>query len=156
MDDSIKDEALLKAAWEDKYTLGIPVIDEQHKKLVVLCERFRIELRKQQDSGGSGWQQALAAVLRETVQYTKFHFDAEEKILRAAGYSDFEHHVQCHKEFVGKLTDMLVSFQGTTMQRAFDFLAYLKEWILTHIAYEDRNYVKPVLEYYRKTKSEGA
>lgn len=145
-------EKMAMAAWDDKYYLGIPIIDEQHKKLVGLCEQFRIELRRQQSSDGSGWQQALSSVLRETVQYTKFHFDAEEKILQTVGYKELEHHKQCHQEFVGKITQMLVTFQGATLHSALEFLAYLKEWIITHIAYEDRNYVPYVMEYYRKSK----
>lgn len=148
-------EKMAAAAWDDKYALGIPVIDEQHKKLVGLCEQFRIELRRQQESGSSGWQQALSSVLRETTQYTQFHFDAEEKILQAVGYKDLEHHKQCHREFVGKLTQMLTTFQGATLHSALEFLAYLKEWIITHIAYEDRNYVPYVMDYYRRSKAVG-
>lgn len=32
------DKTLIK--WDDKFLIGIPVIDEQHKKLIQLCEDF--------------------------------------------------------------------------------------------------------------------
>lgn len=147
------DKRDLWITWEDKYNLGIPVIDEQHRKLVDLCNELYEGLKQHRANEGEGWQTVLSNTLREAVQYTKFHFDAEEKILMAAGYKNLAHHKQCHVEFVDALTKVLFSFQKATLQTAFEFSAYLKEWVLTHIAYEDRLYVQCVFDYYQRMQS---
>ena len=141
--------------WDESYELGIPTVDGQHKHLVSLVNRFRSELIKYSSSEEVGWQNALSEALRETVQYTKTHFSAEEKLMQAAGYPDFEYHRRCHQEFVETVTYILGSFQTATLQTAFEFAAYLKEWVLTHIAYEDRQYQQCLVEYSRRMYSPG-
>ena len=147
------DNKNLWIVWEDKYNLGIPVIDEQHRRLVDLCNELHDKLKQHRANEGAGWQVAMSTTLREAVQYTKFHFEAEEKILTVAGYKNLAHHKQCHVEFVDALTKVLFSFHNASLQTAFEFSAYLKEWILTHIAYEDRLYVQCVFDYYRRTQA---
>ena len=144
------DEHNLLITWENKYNLGIPVIDEQHKKLLDLCNELHKGLLLYRSNEGAGWQTALSSTVREAVQYTKFHFDTEEKILAAVGYKNLAHHKQCHAEFVNTLTQILLTFQDATLQTAFDFCTYLKEWVLTHISYEDRLYVQCVFDYHQK------
>lgn len=133
--------------WDASYELGIPTVDEQHRHLVFLCNKFRAELMNQSSSESAGWQTALSEALRETVQYTKTHFSAEEKLMQASNYPNFEYHRRCHQEFVETITHILESFKAATLQTAFEFAAYIKEWILTHIAYEDRQFQGYVAEY---------
>lgn len=133
--------------WDISYELGIPVVDEQHKHLVHLCNKFRDELTNRSVHEGSNWQNALSEALRETVQYTKTHFSTEEKLMQASAYPNYEYHKRCHQEFVETITHILGSFNGATLETAYEFSAYLKEWILTHIAYEDRQFQGHIMEY---------
>lgn len=136
--------------WDASYELGIPVVDEQHKHLVFLCDKFRMELMNHSSGKGAGWQKALAEALRETVQYTKTHFATEEKLMQASNYPNFEYHRRCHQEFIDTITSILESFKLATLQTAFEFSSYLKEWVLTHIAYEDRQFQGHIAEYCRQ------
>ncbi len=149
------DESTTWIPWDASYELGIPAVDAQHKHLVALVNRFRSELMEYSSKEGTGWQNALATVLRETVQYTKTHFSAEEKLMQASGYPNFEYHKRCHQEFVETVTYILESFQTVTLQAAFEFVSYLKEWILSHIAYEDRQYQQCLVEYSRRMYFSG-
>lgn len=133
--------------WDASYELGIPVVDEQHKHLVHLCNKFRDELTNRSIHEGSNWQNALSEALRETVQYTKTHFSTEEKLMQASAYPNYEYHKRCHQEFVETITHILGSFNGATLETAYEFSAYLKEWVLTHIAYEDRQFQGHIMEY---------
>lgn len=138
--------------WDASYELGIPVVDHQHRHLVFLCNKFRTELVNHSSSGNGGWQSALVKVLKETAQYTKTHFATEEKLMQASGYPNFEYHRRCHQEFVETVTTILGSFQSATRETAFEFASYLKEWILTHIAYEDGQFQQCILDYCRRTR----
>ena len=141
------DETGCWMVWDNAYELGIPTVDEQHRHLVYLCDKFRSELMHHSSREGGGWQTALSEALRETVQYTKTHFSTEEKLMQASGYPGYEYHKRCHQEFVDTITQILESFQVATMQTAFEFSSYLKEWVLTHIAFEDRQFQGHILEY---------
>ncbi|AEE16315.1 bacteriohemerythrin [Treponema brennaborense] len=138
--------------WEKKFELGIPVIDEQHKHLVGLCNTLHNEIMQQRGRDGKVWQTSLSAALRETVNYTRTHFVAEEKLMSVSGFDQFSAHKKRHQDFIETITQTLSTFDQATLQTALDFSKFLYEWILEHIAYEDKLYVKPVLEYYRTSK----
>ena len=136
--------------WDKKFELGIPTIDAQHERLVELCNNLYQGIIRQKNSGNAAWQSALSDTLRETVDYILVHFRDEEKLLAAIGYEQINEHKQQHQEFVAKTTETIANFDMATFQTAFDFVKFLYEWVLRHIAYEDKLYVKPVKEYMKK------
>ncbi len=142
-----QEEAPAWVKWDKKFELGIPTIDEQHRYLVGLCNQLHEEVMCRRSSEGRTWRVALSDALRETVNYTKTHFLLEEKLMAAAGFEDMPAHKKRHQEFIEKISSMLSSFDQTNLQGALDFSKFLYEWILEHIAYEDKLYVKAVLQY---------
>lgn len=142
--------------WDPKFEIGIPVIDEQHKKLVELCNNSYQALIKQRTSG-STWEQSLSGTLHECVEYVQTHFKDEEKLMAACGYPGFQEHKKVHESFIKKIIETSHSFQGAGAgNSAFKFVKFLYDWILSHIAHEDKLYVKSVLEYYRQKKMQGS
>ncbi len=133
--------------WDKKFELGIPVIDSQHEHLVELCNTLYRSIIHQQKAGAEHWQIALSEALRETAGYIVIHFRDEEKLMKAAGYENFGEHRARHQEFISKVTDTITNFDKATFQTAFDFVKFLYDWILRHIAYEDKLYVKAVVEF---------
>lgn len=140
-------------SWDDSYELGIPQIDEQHRRLVALCDKFHADiLSVRGNASGPGWKVFLSDVLRDTAQYASTHFAEEEKIMELAQYSGLDFHRECHQEFINSVSDILNSFQRVTLQTAMEFSSYLKNWVLFHIAYEDKHFEKCVKEYFKKMK----
>ncbi len=140
--------------WDPKFELGIPVIDAQHKKLVELCNTLYQELMQTQTTTTPDYKTALAEALHECVDYVKTHFKDEETLLRAAGYSGYEQQKMQHEEFVKKILETSGTFDKITFTGGIEFVKFLYSWILTHIAHEDKLYVKPVLEYYRTLRTQ--
>ena len=60
------------------FSLGIPIIDEQHKHLVELCNKLYTEVMESRAKYGNNnntkWQSALAGTLKECVNYVTTHF----------------------------------------------------------------------------------
>lgn len=133
--------------WDKKFELGIPSIDAQHEHLVELCNNLYQNIIRQRDTGAEHWQVALSEALRETAGYIVIHFRDEEKLMKAAGYANFTEHRARHQEFVAKVTETITNFDKATFQTAFDFVKFLYDWILRHIAYEDKLYVKTIVEF---------
>lgn len=144
--------------WDPKFEIGIPVIDEQHKKLVQLCNASHQALLRQ-EAGGREWEKSISDALRECVEYVQTHFKDEEKLMKACGYSRFAEHKAVHDSFIKKVIETSYSLNGVNGTAAgtagFQFVKFLYDWILSHIAHEDKLYVKSVLDYYRQRKSSG-
>ena len=137
--------------WDPKFALGIPIIDEQHKHLVELCNKLYTEVLdsrlKYENDNNTQWQNALAGTLKECVNYVATHFSNEEKIMKLVGYEHFSEHKNRHDEFTKKVLETAKGFSSMDFSDAIKFCKFLYEWILSHIAHEDKLYVKKVLEY---------
>ena len=75
-------------------------------------------------------------------------FTDEEKLMKACGFSGYEAHKQRHKEFVQTITQVLRGFDEMTVTLGFDFADYLRDWILSHIACEDKQYCPIMRSFY--------
>lgn len=138
--------------WEKKYELGIPSIDKQHHHLVELCNKLRCDLKDFSSQEGIDWHVSLANTLKELASYTQEHFAAEEKLMKACNYKDYDIHRSQHIKFVEQVTKQLMTFDLATLQEAYSLLDFLRDWILSHVACEDKLYVRPILEYFSKVR----
>lgn len=137
-------------AWEKKYEMGILMLDEQHKGLVSLCNKFRHQLMQRGREGGVAWQVALGSTLKEAARYTKTHFVAEERMMQQVNYPKYMEHKQRHQEFIDAIGTVLSNFSNVSLQTAFEFSSFLREWILSHIAHEDKEFQKYFFDPNRK------
>ncbi|MFA7430055.1 MAG: bacteriohemerythrin [Rhodospirillaceae bacterium] len=120
--------------WNDKMSVGVPALDEDHKKLLALVNELHSVVRKQAPPS------IIDRVMRDLVSYADYHFEAEERLLRMARYPDLETHQACH-EGLRKQVDALqerLSREGHAVRlQMFDFLS---DWLMRHILGEDMKY----------------
>lgn len=149
MSESIVNNTFDWIKWEKKFELGIPEIDSHHKHLVELCNTLHKDLLVHNENikRDVPWQITLSGVLRELADYTKYHFDFEEKYMQVANFSGYAEHKKRHKEFIAKVTDILKTFDKATVKTAFEVANFLRDWILSHVAYEDSLYVSTISSY---------
>lgn len=137
--------------WEPKYEIGIPVVDGQHKKLFKLCNNLHVALCDQ--TLGLEWEKEFVYTLKQCVEYVKVHFKSEEILMRAAGFAGYEEHKKVHDAFIQKVLEF--SHEGNySIGTAFRLLHFLYEWILSHIAHDDKLFVRSVLEYNRRRQAD--
>jgi hemerythrin len=127
--------------WDDRYSVKIQLIDDQHKRLIDMTNALY--------EGCLAGDEAAKAYFMETVHgtvdYVKYHFTAEEKILRHIKYPYLAEHEKAHEGFVKQILEDVKSFQGGKKFVPNVFVRYLKDWILTHIAVEDKKYAGYIL-----------
>ena len=87
------------------------------------------------------------------MDYIGTHFSDEEKLITVVGYPQADAHKQKHREFTAKIRDTLKSFNEAKFQDAMDFVHFLYDWILEHIAIMDKAYVPAVVKYLEEKKS---
>jgi hemerythrin len=132
--------------WDDRYSVGIQLVDDQHKELVNMTNTLYAGCLAGDEAARTYFLEAIHG----TVDYVKYHFAAEEKILENVTYPDIFEHKKAHEGFVKKIFEDVKSFQSGKKFIPNVFVRYLKDWILTHIAVEDKKYAEYILNLKKK------
>lgn len=128
----------------ESYMLGIPSVDEQHKRLIFLCNKFRSDLMGCKTGEIKEWYTSLQDSLKEATDYVITHFATEEKLMQASQYDEYEYHQFCHKFFADTIAENVAALESATLESAVEFADYLKDWIMSHIAHEDKRFADHV------------
>ena len=125
--------------WNDSFNTGINTIDTQHKKLVDMINELYSAMGKGQGN------QVLGKLLDELVKYTLTHFTAEERLMKQAGYADFDAHKKIHEEFKAKVAEMQKAVAGGNKMMSLEVATFLKSWLSGHILGTDKKYASVMI-----------
>jgi hemerythrin len=147
----MSDEPGIFVEWDDRYSVGIPLIDEQHKELIRLTNELYLGCLTGDDEAREFFFNAV----RGAMDYVKYHFSAEEKMMEKIKYLYLAEHRKRHEDFVLKLIEDVKSFQGGRKFVPNNFVRFLKDWILSHIAIEDIQYARYIMDLKRQGRLTG-
>ncbi len=120
--------------WTDNLSVGVTRMDDHHKKLIEL-----INLLFDAMSGDA--TSTVDTVLSDLLDYTRYHFGEEEKLLAACGYPDLEAHQDIHRGMVKEVLDMRERYMANpTSVPASEALDFLSKWLMRHIIGKDLRY----------------
>ncbi len=122
------------AVWKDEYSVGVDSLDDDHKKLLNLINNFQTAVHYQ--TGDSFEKEAF----EELVDYTKYHFDREEKMMEQAGYADLDAHKKIHKAMIAKIDELMREYEKRGHEVLEDVAQFLKDWLVNHINGTDQEY----------------
>jgi hemerythrin len=118
-------------SWSPDMSVGVAQFDQHHRKLLDI-------LNKMHDATGAGRaREAVDGLLLELVDYTVYHFLAEEKYFIEHRYPAFAAHKREHDWFTMQLKAARASGGGASAPAT---LVLLTEWLRTHILKTDRQY----------------
>ena len=116
--------------WNDSYEHGIPIIDEQHRGLVVLINTFHYILKQ-------GLAPESARPLKAALDaYVTLHFQTEEQLMEKAKYPGLEEHIELHGQLRKNIEDTVSKVRKSG--NPDEALNFLKDWWLGHINKADR------------------
>ncbi len=121
-------------AWSEEYSVKVPLMDEQHKKLIVLIN----ELNSAVSAGNN--KTAVEQTLQKLIDYAAVHFAEEEKLMQDAGYPDLNAHKPIHISFVDKVVSLQNAFLAGKAMVGSDIMIFLKDWLIQHIMGTDKKY----------------
>jgi hemerythrin len=123
--------------WDDSLSIGIDVIDDDHKKLVdIMNELFTAAFAGVGDS-------MLDGIIERLCIYTAEHFEREEAFMERIGYPDLEAHRDKHRQLVEKIQGLVDRLKtGSKDDVSADMLIVLRDWVVIHIQ-EDDMAIKP-------------
>lgn len=126
--------------WKERFSLGIEVIDEQHRHLVELVGKTKMLLQESEE--GHDCYDEIIDVLRELANYTIVHFTFEEEHMERLGVEDLIAHKMEHKIFVKKVSHFMSNdLEGNQSERLEEMTIFLLEWLVKHILETDVKYV---------------
>lgn len=120
--------------WDSSLSVGVDLIDEQHKMLIE-------KLKDLSDDFNQGHEQnRILKTLGFMIDYTDFHFTAEEKVMAENDYPGLEDQLQQHAEFKTTLDNILLDLKedGPTDELAKSINVFLLNWLVNHIKGTDQ------------------
>ena len=112
---------------EEKYKLGIEIIDNQHQKIFDmingLCDDCSNEILKE--------------MIIELKDYSLYHFETEETYFKEKNFNDSANHIRLHEIFSETIDFYFQYPENLNKEKIYIFL---NNWIKRHILIEDKKY----------------
>lgn len=120
--------------WKEEYSVGSRELDDQHKAILAL-------LNLAYEVAQTGFDpRVLSEVEKELQQYTRTHFQYEERMFGQAAYPARGGHRQLHAEITHRTEEFFRECGRASSGPVADILAFLKSWWENRIRGRDPGY----------------
>jgi len=123
-----------KVVWSDAVSIHVARMDRHHLKLMEIANAVVDNLPL------NGDRKSLASVFDALVDYTNYHFDAEEKLMATYGYPGFEEHRRKHLDLLRQVTEYRDQVISGELPDAAGFQRFFEAWLIRHIEEDDHKY----------------
>lgn len=120
--------------WRNTFDIHVAQMDGHHKKLIEIANTITEHLHKNSE------REALANAFGALVDYTRYHFAAEEKLLALYSYPGTDAHSKKHRELTGQIVAYRERVLGGDVPDRADFRNFMETWLVRHILDEDCKY----------------
>ncbi len=120
--------------WHDGFLVGVPTLDEQHRRLFELMNAVYAAFR-------DGDQERLRRDLDALIDLARRHLADEEGLMAKAGYEELDSHKACHAKLLADLDAHVARYEQEGSRKALlDLVWFLKSWLVDHIYRVDKRY----------------
>ena len=130
--------------WKAEYSLHVPAMDAQHRKLLAIAKNITEAMRSELG------QSTVESNLEKLVEYTLTHFQDEEAFMAEINFPGLEEHQQIHKDLTMTAQEYMEKMRT---KQSFDpkaFQNFITDWLIMHILHEDRKYAEFVNKLNKK------
>jgi len=123
--------------WKKEYETGNPLIDAEHRLLVMLFRKLDVAIKSCVPNA------TVNRIVLEVSQFVKFHFISEENLMHETKYPGLEGHMALHSKLITELNGMT---RKLTLHQELpeDLLYFISDWLFRHIAHHDQILAKYV------------
>ena len=123
--------------WDNQYSVGVALMDNHHQRLFDIINKLHEAVKAGQASD------AMGSIIVELLDYTKYHFGEEEKMLQAIGYPQLDMHKGLHKKFIDELEGYKADVdKGMAVFAATKVFNTSLNWLVGHIQTIDTGYTE--------------
>ncbi|KFL34427.1 MULTISPECIES: bacteriohemerythrin [unclassified Sulfurospirillum] len=132
--------------WEPAFSVGIAVIDDQHKQMIAyINELGTISIYHDNEK--------VRTVLLALMDYTVSHLAFEERLMEEAGYPKLEAHKQIHLSFIERIHFFQERYEnGEDISK--QLMMDLQMWLINHIQHDDTDYKEVVQAMLHKKEAQ--
>ncbi|MEI6306664.1 MAG: bacteriohemerythrin, partial [Deltaproteobacteria bacterium] len=120
--------------WNDSCSIHVAEFDEHHKRLFEIANSIAEELHS-----GEG-RESVVKAMESLVDYTRYHFTAEEKMFEKYCYSGAEMHIKKHSELISIVLEYMDKVLAGDLPDKASFMNFMERWLVRHLLEEDRKY----------------
>ena len=129
---------MAQITWDDSYSVDDPILDGHHQQLFRYIQLLQDRANR---AGQAAPDPELAATLvRGLSDYTHYHFEAEERLMREHDYPGLEEHLQQHETFRRDIAAFRDQFGKVSLKMEGMLLGYLRDWLVNHILTIDKRF----------------
>ncbi len=126
--------------WQDSFSIKIPEIDDQHRKLIDMINAL---YRAICSNAGSADRDEI---INDMTNYAAHHFRTEETYMRTYNFPDLAAHCAEHRMFSDRIAHLRKRSENADSTLYVEMLHFLKFWLQKHIQETDMNYSKYLLD----------
>ena len=120
--------------WRDNFSIHVAQMDGHHKRLIEIANAIMEHLHKDAD------RDSLAKAFDALVDYTHYHFAAEEKLMALYDYPGTGIHCKKHSDLFIQVAEYRERVLAGDIPDKASFLHFFESWLVRHILDEDRKY----------------
>ena len=133
-----------KLIWNKSYSVGIPILDQQHKSIFAVINRL---IDWSQMDASERDHAVLHKILKSLHDYIEYHLKYEEELMDHSQYSDYAGHSRQHESFIEKLAELSHKAADDEEQAAEQLGEFLIDWWYHHVLDEDQKYSEHLYRY---------
>ncbi len=120
--------------WYKRYSVNDEELDNHHRKLFAILNNMYDTCLPAEN------MECAKKVIEELIEYTDYHFAAEEKYMADKGYKGIDEHRREHRYFLDKLLGLRNCGHSDDYNYKKEVMALLGNWLLKHVTVEDKKY----------------
>ncbi|HQA52449.1 MAG TPA: bacteriohemerythrin [Spirochaetota bacterium] len=120
--------------WEDSFSVGVEIFDNEHKKLIEIINRLHLALLMKETDA------VMGKTLKDLIDYTITHFAHEEENMANQTYPEFFKHKKEHDELIKNVQDYKTQIESGKTTISLSIMNFLKDWLMGHILGTDMKY----------------
>jgi len=121
--------------WKDNFSVGIEVIDKQHRMFLEQLNSYHEKISEHLDS------KTVAEFIDNLKAYVNIHFRYEEALMREHNYPQYYAHHQHHQYFVSRIIKFEESANKGDVRSIESMMEFMRDWFINHILQVDKEFV---------------
>jgi len=127
--------------WDISLSVGVKHIDDQHKELVELVNRFYKAIDEKKS------ETLIVKTVKDMKVYALYHFKTEENYFKQYKYPDTGLHMRQHAFFMRRVEAFQERIDNNEKLESAEIIKFLFVWFVNHIQQSDKKFYPFFLEY---------
>jgi hemerythrin len=133
--------------WKDELIVGLKEIDDEHKELFSLFQSLSADISADKD------MPIIESAVVYLDDYTKGHFEREERYMKDLKYPAQEDHKKEHKKFAKDFSKLKTHMRknGNASLWSLHLEGFVRDWFVSHIQKTDKKLADFLCKKLKKT-----